>query len=81
MKQKFIVIPFRSVRGKPQLGEMRQAQSEAGAVRMAELMSGRFVGVAAFEVHVDEETGDMVAPRELAVFGVVPDIMANMLAA
>ena len=81
MKQKFIVIPFRSIKGRPQLGEMREARSEDGAVRMAELMSGRFTGVAAFEVHVDEETGDMVAPRELAVFGVVPDIMATMQAA
>jgi hypothetical protein len=36
-------------------------------------MSGRFIGVGAYAVMVDTETGDMTSPRVLASFGEVPD--------
>lgn len=37
-------------------------------------MAERFAGVAAYAVQVDEESGDMNAPRLLAQFGEVPSL-------
>lgn len=76
--EKFVVVPFRSIKGRSHSAEMREARSEESATRMAVLMAERFAGVAAFEVHVDEETGEMHAPRLLAAFGKVPE-MDNVL--
>jgi hypothetical protein len=39
-------------------------------------MADRFVGVAAYAVMVDEETGDMSAPRLLSKHGEVADLLA-----
>ncbi len=39
-------------------------------------MSDRFVGVAAYAVMVDEETGDMSSPRLLAKHGEIADLNA-----
>ncbi|WP_054309985.1 hypothetical protein [Mesorhizobium sp. 1M-11] len=76
--QKFIIIPFRSIKGRFHVGEMRPASSEGGAVRIAELMAERFAGAAAFEVHVDEESGEMFSPRLIASFGKLPDLEEAM---
>ena len=70
--EKYIVVPFRLVKGRPLQAEMRQASSEAAAIRLAEAMAGRFAGVAAFEVRVDIESGEMFDPRELVAIGTVP---------
>lgn len=35
-------------------------------------MAAKFAGVAAYEVMVDKETGDMGSPRILAQIGTVP---------
>lgn len=73
---KYIVVPFRLAKGRFFPGEMRKAETEAGALRLAEAMAARFAGVAAFEVIVDEESGDMTEPRELVVYGQVPEMDA-----
>ncbi|KAB0539871.1 hypothetical protein [Pseudochrobactrum saccharolyticum] len=71
--EKYIIIPFRKNNQKLVAAEMRPASSEAGAIKIATSMSGRFIGVAAYAVMVDEESGDINAPRLLASFGEVPD--------
>lgn len=37
-------------------------------------MAGKFAGVAAYEVMIDKETGDMESPRILAQIGTVPSL-------
>ena len=76
LSEKFIVLPFRKVRGNLSPGEMRQASNSAAAERIAEAMSSRFVGVAAYSVMVDMESGDMSSPRVLCQFGEIADIAA-----
>lgn len=71
--EKYIIMPFRKNKQKLVAAEMRPASSEAGAIKIATSMSDRFVGVAAYAVQVDEESGDMNAPRLLASFGEIPD--------
>lgn len=73
--EKYIIMPFRKNNQKLVAAEMRPASSEAGAIKIATSMSGRFIGVAAYAVLVDEESGDMNAPRLLASFGEVPDFI------
>lgn len=75
--EKYIIMPFRKNNQKLVAAEMRPASSEAGAIKVATSMSGRFIGVAAYAVMVDEESGDMNAPRLLASFGEVPDFSDN----
>lgn len=72
--EKYIVIPYRKVRGGLGPGEMRQATTAAGAEKIAAAMADRFVGVAAYAVQVDEETGDMSSPRLLIQFGEVAEL-------
>lgn len=78
--QKFVVVPFRSVRGRLQQAEMRPAQSEEAACRLARQMADRFAAVAAFEVLVDVESGEMHEPRELVAYGPMPVIDEAMVA-
>ncbi|MDR6904272.1 hypothetical protein [Rhizobium miluonense] len=74
--EKFIVLPFRKNRGNLVPGEMRQASNAVSAERIAEAMASRFVGVAAYAVMVDEESGDMSSPRLLAKHGEIADLNA-----
>lgn len=76
LTEKFIVLPFKKIRGNIAPGEMRQASNSAAAERIAEAMSGRFVGVAAYAVMVDMESGDMSSPRLLCQFGETADLAA-----
>ncbi|MCF7645787.1 hypothetical protein KQ944_05845 [Bacillus subtilis] len=71
--EKYIIMPFRKNNQKLVAAEMRPASSEAGAIKIATSMSARYIGVAAYAVQVDEESGDMNAPRLLASFGEIPD--------
>lgn len=74
--QAFIIIPFR--RGKKNqivMGEMRPASSAAAAERTAAAMSSRCAGVLAYEVTVDNESGEMSAPRLLYRSGETVDVM------
>ena len=70
--EKYIIIPYRKNQQKLVAAEMRPAQSAVSAERIAAAMAGRFAGVVAYAVTIDEETGDMMEPRLLASFGEVP---------
>ncbi len=74
--EKFIILPYRKNRGNLVPGEMRQASNAVSAEKIASAMSTRFVGVAAYAVMVDEETGDMTSPRLLAKHGEISDLNA-----
>lgn len=76
MAEKFIVLPFKKNRGNLVPGEMRQASNAASAEKIATSMSERFVGVAAYAIQVDEESGDMTSPRLLIQFGETSDLNA-----
>ena len=72
--EKFIILPYRKNRGNLVPGEMRQPTSVPSAEKIAASMASRFVGVAAYAVMVDEETGDMSSPRLLAKHGEITDL-------
>jgi hypothetical protein len=76
MSEKFIILPYKKNRGNIVPGEMRQASNAVSAEKIALSMSARFVGVAAYAVMVDEESGDMTAPRLLARHGEIADLSA-----
>jgi len=72
--EKFIVLPYRKNRGNLVPGEMRQASNAVSAEKIASAMAARFVGVAAYAVIVDDESGDMSSPRLLARHGEIADL-------
>ena len=74
--EKFIILSYRKNRGNLVPGEMRQASNEVSAEKIASAMAARFVGVAAYAVMVDEETGDMTSPRLLAKHDETADLNA-----
>jgi hypothetical protein len=74
--EKFIVLPFKKVRGNIAPGEMRAASSAASAEKIARAMADRFVGVAAYSVQVDMESGDMSDPKIIWHSGEIADIAA-----
>lgn len=74
--EKFIILPYKRNRGNLVPGEMRQASNAVSAEKIASAMSERFVGVAAYAVMVDDETGDMSSPRLLAKHGEIADLNA-----
>lgn len=74
--EKFIIIPYKKARGGLAPGEMRQASNAASAEKIAGSMAERFVGVAAYAVIVDEESGDMSSPRLLVRHGEIADLAA-----
>jgi hypothetical protein len=74
--EKFIVLPFKKVRGNIAPGEMRAASNAASAEKIARAMAERFVGVAAYSVQVDMESGDMSDPKVLWQSGEIADIAA-----
>ena len=73
---KFIVLQFKKNRGVVVPGEMRQASNAVSAEKIAASMASRVLGVAAYSVMVDEESGDMSSPRLLAQHGETTDIAA-----
>ncbi len=76
LSEKFIVLPFKKNRGNVVPGEMRQASSAAAAEKIATAMSARHIGVAAYAVQVDEESGDMSSPKLIIGFGETADLNA-----
>ncbi|MBM7047878.1 MULTISPECIES: hypothetical protein [Rhizobium] len=74
--EKFIVLPYKKNRGNLVPAEMRQASNAMSAEKIATAMSSRFVGVAAYAVMVDDETGDMTSPRLLIQHGEIADLNA-----
>lgn len=72
---KFVVMPFRKA-GKKLVGaEQREARNAASAERLAENMSTRFAGVAAYQMILDDETGEMSEARLLVRYGEVVDFL------
>lgn len=76
LSEKFIVLPFKKNRGNVVPGEMRQASNAVSAEKIATAMSARHIGVPAYSVQVDEESGDMSSPRLLIQFGETADLTA-----
>jgi hypothetical protein len=74
--EKFIVLQFKKNRGQIVPGEMRQASNAVSAEKIAAAMASRVIGVAAYSVMVDEETGDMASPRLIAQHGETADLAA-----
>ncbi|MCV9907355.1 hypothetical protein OIV19_06965 [Brucella sp. HL-2] len=72
--ERFIVLPFEKLRGQTIPGEMRPASNAEAAARTASRMAERHLGVAAYAVMVDLESGDMSEPRLLCKFGEVADL-------
>ena len=56
---------------------MRQASSAASAEKIATAMSTRHLGVAAYAIQVDEESGDMTSPKLIIAFGETADLSVN----
>ena len=75
--EKIIVVQFKNSRGGIVPGEMRQASNQASAEKMAGAMASRHVGVAAYAVTVDEESGSMANPRLLVSHGQIADLMPD----
>ena len=75
--EKIIVVQFKNSRGRIVPGEMRQASTAASAEKMAGAMAARHVGVAAYAVTVDEESGSMANPRLLVSHGQISDLMPD----
>ncbi|WP_174020387.1 hypothetical protein G6L89_007185 [Agrobacterium fabrum] len=75
--EKIIVVQFKNSRGGVVPGEMRQASNQASAEKIASAMAPRHVGVAAYAVTVDEESGTMANPRLLVEHGQIADLMPD----
>ncbi len=75
--EKIIVVQFKNGRGGVVPGEMRQASNQASAEKIASAMAPRHVGVAAYAVTVDEESGSMANPRLLVSHGQIADLMPD----
>jgi hypothetical protein len=70
--KKFIVTPYRrGNRNKLVAAEVREARTLEAAMRLAENMSGRFVGTIAHEMDIDDETGEICQAAMLARYGEV----------
>lgn len=75
--EKIIVVQFKKGRGGIVPGDIRQASNAASAEKIAGAMASRNVGVAAYAVIVDEESGDMASPRLLVSHGEIADLMPD----
>lgn len=79
-KTRFIVMPFKMSGGKNSRlvsVENREARDAETAVRLAENMSVRFAGVAAYQMDIDEETGEMSNGMLLAHHGKIVNILED----
>lgn len=75
--EKIIVVQFKNGRGGIVPGEMRQASNQVSAEKIASAMAPRHVGVAAYAVTVDEESGTMANPRLLVSHGQIADLIPD----
>lgn len=69
-----IVVQFEKGRAGIVPGDMRTASSAASAKKIACAMAPRHIGVAAYAVTVDEESGGMTNPRMLVSHGEITDL-------
>ncbi|TBN10894.1 hypothetical protein EYC79_18265 [Agrobacterium cavarae] len=75
--EKIIVVQFKKNRAGIVPGDIRQASNAASAEKIAAAMAPRYIGVAAYAVTVDEESGDMASPRLLVSHGQIADLMPD----
>lgn len=75
--EKLIVVQFKKNRGGIVPGDIRQASTAASAEKIAASMASRHIGVAAYAVIVDEESGSMANPRLLVSHGQIADLMPD----
>lgn len=75
--EKIIVVQFKKGRAGVIPGDIRQASTEASAEKIASAMASRHIGVAAYAVTIDEESGDMANPRLLVSHGQIADLMPD----
>lgn len=75
--EKIIVVQFKKNRGGIVPGDIRQASNAASAEKIAGAMAARHIGVAAYAVTVDEESGSMGNPRLLVSHGQIADLMLD----
>lgn len=75
--EKIIIVQFKKNRAGIVPGDMRQASSVASAEKIASSMASRCIGVAAYAVTVDEESGSMANPRLLVSHGEISDLMPD----
>ncbi|MEJ8308836.1 hypothetical protein [Agrobacterium larrymoorei] len=75
--EKIIVVQFKKNRGGIVPGDIRQASNAASAEKIAGAMAARHIGVAAYAVTVDEESGSMGNPRLLVSHGQIADLMPD----
>ncbi|MDQ1183604.1 hypothetical protein [Agrobacterium larrymoorei] len=75
--EKIIVVQFKKNRAGIVPGDIRPASNAASAEKIAAAMAPRNVGVAAYSVTVDEESGDMANPRLLVSHGQIADLMPD----
>lgn len=74
---KFIVVPFTEKRKHLVVAEMRQSSTAEAAKRLAASMSSRFLGVSAYAIKVDTDSGDLIESTLLTQIGRTMDIMAE----
>lgn len=75
--EKIIIVQFKKGRGGIMPGEMRHASNATSAEKIASAMASRHIGVAAYAVTVDEESGSMANPRLLVSHGQISDLMPD----
>ena len=75
--EKIIVVQFKKGRYGIVPGDMRPATNAASAEKMASAMAPRHIGVAAYAVTVEEESGSMANPRLLVQHGQIADLMPD----
>lgn len=73
--EKIIVVQFKKGRNGIVPGDIRPASSAASAEKIANEMAARNIGVAAYSVTIDEESGDMANPRLLVQHGEIANLM------
>lgn len=78
-KTSFLVQTFEKKRGRLVPGARDAAPTKPGALKKAEALSKRVPGVAALQVDVDDETGEVMKATILETFGEVPDDFADGL--
>lgn len=78
MVTKFVVMPFKKGKGNRLVNaEQREASSAEAATRLADNMSVRFAGVAAYRMDIDEETGEISNGALLSSHGEILNILED----
>jgi hypothetical protein len=79
LKTTYLVQPFELHRKRLRPARQEPAQTEFGACKKAEALSGRMPGAAALKIVADDETGELEGITLLGHWGEVPDDFAESL--